>query len=108
MRRDAHPDPVRTQDGTHRVDHLEQEARAVGDRAAIRVGALVGAVAQELIDEVAVRAMQFDAVEPGVFRAPRRIGERGLRGAVRVEKADRTLDARVVGDFEIRRHGQLR
>ena len=48
--RHAHADAVSAPDADQRVDHLEQEARAVLDRAAVRVGTLVAAVAQELID----------------------------------------------------------
>ena len=44
---------------------------AVLDAAAIAVGALVGAVAQELIDQIAVGAMHLDAVEPGGQRVAR-------------------------------------
>ncbi len=45
------------------VDDLEREAQAVLDRAAVDVGALVRAVAQELVDQIAVGAVDLDAVE---------------------------------------------
>ena len=41
------------------------EAQPVVDRAAIFVGAEVGAVAQELVDQIAIGAMELDAVEAG-------------------------------------------
>ena len=63
---------LRTPDGGHGVDHFERKAGAVFDAAAIGVGATVGAVTQELVEQVTVGAMQFHAVEPrglGVLRA---------------------------------------
>ena len=47
------------------LDDLQQQACAVLDGAAIWVGAVIGAVLEELVDEVAIRAMQLDAVETG-------------------------------------------
>ena len=63
---------LRAPDGGHGVDHFERKAGAVFDAAAIGVGAPVGSVTQELVEQVAVGAMQFHAVEPrgfGVLRA---------------------------------------
>ena len=51
---------------------LDEKARAVCRAAAVTVGAPVGAVAQKLIDQISVGAVQFDAVEArleGVARA---------------------------------------
>ena len=73
LRRDANARARRADGGSDRVDHFEQEARAVLDAAAVSVGALVGAVAQELIDQIAIGAVHLDAVEP--------CGDRVLRGA---------------------------
>ena len=56
--------------------HFEHEAGAVFDGAAVLVGALVGAVLEELIEEVAVGAVEFDAVETGGLGVLRRRGGR--------------------------------
>ncbi|MNS51282.1 hypothetical protein D3C72_839520 [compost metagenome] len=50
----------------HRIDNFQQEAGAVFDRAAILIRALVGAGFQELLDQVAIGGMDFDAVETGL------------------------------------------
>ena len=80
LRRDANPGALRSNFGSDRIDHLEQEARAILDAAAVSVGALVGAVAQELIDQIAVGAMHLDAIEPCVHRVPRRMRILGDNG----------------------------
>jgi hypothetical protein len=46
---------------------FEGEAAAVGHGAAIRVGPMVGSAAEELVEEVPVRVMNFYAVEAGLF-----------------------------------------
>jgi hypothetical protein len=56
-------DPVRRPDGEQRVDGLQKESGAVLDGAAIAVRPLIRAVVQELVEQVAVRAMNFDPVE---------------------------------------------
>src|SRR5215831_11498648 len=53
LRRDAHAGALGTNRSRHRVDDLEQEPHT----ASITVRTLVGAIAQELIDQIAVRAM---------------------------------------------------
>ena len=62
--------------GADRPDHLEQEARAILQRAAVLVGAVVDAGREELREQVAVGGMQLDAVEAGLARAPGAAGER--------------------------------
>jgi len=69
--RDAHAGALSTNRSGHRVDDLEQEPHTALDAASISVRALVGAVAQELIDQIAVRAMYLDTVEAGGKRVPR-------------------------------------
>jgi hypothetical protein len=49
--------------------HLEQEARAIFDRAAVLVRALLGPVLQELIGQVAVGTVNLDAIETCTQRA---------------------------------------
>ena len=65
--------PTRCADRPH---DLEDEAGAVLERAAVLVVAIVDRRAEELGDQVAVGAVQLDAVEPGLARAPRAFGER--------------------------------
>src|SRR5439155_24570460 len=43
--------------------------------AAVAVAAVIRGVAQELIDQVAVRSMALYAFEPGLFSAPGSVGE---------------------------------
>ncbi len=50
----------------NRIHDFQEEAGAVFDRAAIFVGALVGAGFQELLDQITVGGMDFDTVETGL------------------------------------------
>ena len=59
-----------------RADDVEHESRPVLERAAVLVLAIVDRRAQELRDQVAVGAVQLDAVEPGLARPPRAFGKR--------------------------------
>ena len=70
-RREADAYAALVPNGQNRVGHFKRESGAVLDRLAIAVGALVRPVFQELIDQIPVRAMNFDAVKAGplgVFR----------------------------------------
>jgi hypothetical protein len=71
LRRDAQAGALGTNCSGHRVDDLKQKPHTVLDAASISVRALVGAVAQKLIDQIAVRAMYLDTVEAGGKRVPR-------------------------------------
>ena len=64
-RRKMHADPPRTPYGDDGVGHFEQEAGAILERAAIAIVALVRAVVQKLVEQIAVRAVDLDAVEAG-------------------------------------------
>ena len=50
----------------NRIHDFQQEAGAVFDRTAILIGALVGAGFQELLDQITVGGMDFDAVKTGL------------------------------------------
>ena len=67
-RRDADADPVGAPHGHGGFRDLEQEASAVLDRAAVLIGTLVGPVLQGLIGQIAVRAVDLDAVETRLKR----------------------------------------
>jgi hypothetical protein len=71
--RQPHADAVGAPDLDHGLRHFHQEARAVLDRAAILVGAQVGVRLQELLDQIAVGAVNLDAVEAGRKRILRRL-----------------------------------
>ena len=107
----------------HRLEHLDAEAHAVLERAAVGVGPLVAARREELVDQVAVGAVDLDAVEAAgrrVARAAREVGdqladlldlERLRRLVVVRDRARRpggqprpgaVVDAAVVGELEER------
>jgi hypothetical protein len=60
-----HADAARAPDGDDGVRDLKQEPSAILDSAAVRVVTLVCAVLQELVEQIAVRAVDLDAVEAG-------------------------------------------
>ena len=101
VRRELVADALRAPDVDHRFGDFERKPRAVLDAAAIGVGAAVGAVAQELVEQVAVGAVQFDAVEAGGLGVLGRGAElRDDAGQlVQFERARRhDLDLAVVGE----------
>src|SRR5437764_14188053 len=57
----------------HALDHLNREAHAVQFAAAIFVVAYIGKRRQELMDQVAMCAMNIEHVETRLVRAPRRL-----------------------------------
>src|SRR3546814_12633874 len=69
---EAHRGAIRAGDGGDSFDDLEQQAKAVLGAAAVAIGAEIGAVAQELVDQIAVRGVELDTVEPGGKRVSRR------------------------------------
>ena len=72
--RETNAYPGHSDFGAHPLQHVRHEAQPVLDRTTVLVGAEVGAVAQELIDEIAVGAVDLDAVEAGLDRVARRSG----------------------------------
>ncbi len=69
-RRDADEERlVRRPYRAHGVGDFEREAHAVFAAAAVAVGALVGDGREELVDEIAVRGVNFDDVESGLVGA---------------------------------------
>lgn len=71
-RRQAHAGALGADFIGNRLHHLGKQAGAVFDIATVGVGALVGAVAQELVQQIAVGRMHFHAVEAGIDRVARR------------------------------------
>ena len=57
-------------------EHLEAEAHAVVQAAAVLVAALIEERRPELIDEMVVGHRDLDAVQPALATAPRRLAER--------------------------------
>ena len=104
-RREVHAD---TAGAPHRGDgvrHLQMQTRAVLDGAAVGVGALVAAVLQELVEQVAVGAVDLDAVEARALGVLRALAERlddagdlaGLERARRLVGGLRPEQAHVAG-----------
>jgi len=65
----VHADAAGAEDGDGGVGALEHEAGAVLDGAAVLVGAVVRAVLEKLVEEIAVGSVKFDAVEARLARA---------------------------------------
>ncbi len=84
--------PMRQAGHTLAIDDLEGEARAGLDCAPMDVVAPVRAIAQELIDGIAVRAVDLCAVEAGGLGVLRGAGEVGDDAGdfMRLERAART------------------
>ena len=85
----------------HGAHDLDGKAQAVLQAAAPAVGAVVGARRRELVDEVALRAHDLDAVVAGLARQRRGRGvvvdgaqDVGLRHAARNARIDRRGDGR--------------
>src|SRR6202034_4478177 len=74
-RRQPHANAIAAPFADDRLRYFDEEARAVLRAAAIAVAAPVGAVAQELIDQITVGAVQLDAVETRLPRIARAAAE---------------------------------
>ncbi len=64
--RDPEADVLCVPGADHGVEHLERQAGAVDQRAAVLVGAVVALRGHELVQQVAVRAVDLDQVETGL------------------------------------------
>src|SRR3984957_10377689 len=75
-RRDLDADRLfRRKHRAHRIEHFERIPHPVLQRSAIFVGALVGDRRQELVQQIAVRAMQLNGVDTQPAGAPRGFDE---------------------------------
>ena len=54
---------MRSPHADYRLSDLKRKTCAFLDAAAVGIGAPVGAVAQELVEQISIGAVQFDAVE---------------------------------------------
>src|SRR5690242_8990338 len=70
-RRQTHSDALGAPDWNDHFQNFAEKARAILGRFAVIVRPDVGLRAQELVEQVAVSGMNFDAVEAGVHRVPR-------------------------------------
>lgn len=61
--REPYTDPMTTSHRAHGILNLQQEAGAVVYAAAVGVGTVVAAVAQELVEQIAVGGVHFHPVE---------------------------------------------
>ena len=98
-RRDAHRHRLVLRPGlAHGAEHLEREAQAVFQRAAVFVGALVGQRRDEAREQIAVRGVQLDHVEARALGALHRlhvIGDRRVHVGARHRA--RHLAVRIIG-----------
>ena len=63
-----HSDPAGAPDANDGIGYFQQEPGPVCNGAAVGIRTPVGAVLQELIEQVAVGAMDLNAVKPGPIR----------------------------------------
>ena len=100
--RETDRDAVRPPDVDRGLGHLEQQPRTVLDRATILIGALVAARLQELLQQIAIGAVDLDPVEACGERVFRTLPERfhdalDLLGLQRARRL-------VVGDLAVGGH----
>jgi hypothetical protein len=85
----------------HRAQHLEAHAGAMLERPAVFVGAAVLERIEELRNQIAVRGVDLDHVEPGLARADGG-GGIGVDGLADVERRHRARHDGLVGHLEHR------
>src|SRR5258705_6119387 len=67
---------IRSDRLSHRLDDISGKPGPAGQvLSSIGILAAIGTLPEELIDQIAVRAMQFDGIESQALRGKRRIGE---------------------------------
>jgi hypothetical protein len=88
-------DPVGPDGVAHGQDHLEREPAAVGDAAAVVVVSDVDIIVEELIQQIAIGAVELDAVEPGLINGP--LASSSPRRSQVTDFGNRGLPRRVVG-----------
>jgi hypothetical protein len=99
-------DPV-VHRGAHRLEHLDREPQPLVERAAVLVSPPVVRRRQEFVDEVSVRGVHLDPVEPRIGRVPGTPRE-VLDHLVNLVRIDRLGGLHVVRDARRRPHGQPR
>ena len=106
--RDAQRDrELRTDPPPDFADGLRGETRACDQIPAVAVGALVGFLPEELVDQVSVRSVQLDAVEAGFLRRSSRLRVR-LDGGIDVALSHREFARRTHGMPAFRRRRPAR
>ena len=73
-RREADSHSISAPHLCHGVGHVQRQPGAVAHGPAVFVGALVCAIAEKLVEQIAIGIMDFYAVETGRFRVARRDG----------------------------------
>ena len=64
-RRQMHADAIRAPHFGHGIGHFQHQPGALFAGAAIGVGAMIGAVLQELVEQIAIGAVNLHAVKAG-------------------------------------------
>ena len=64
-RRQMHSDAIRAPHFDHGIGHFQHQPRALLARAAVSVSAPIGAVLEELVEQIAVGAVKLHAIEAG-------------------------------------------
>ncbi len=73
--REAHADAAAADFSAGRGYYFQQQAAAIFNAAAVDVGTVIRAVAQETVEQIAVCTVDFNAIETGVHGASRRLAE---------------------------------